>query len=96
MSYAVGDSRSTMVGPGDVIVTTELGSTTPTSSRGRNWRGGPCHPEVVRVTEDGNVDLDLLQFDERVKVVAFTHHSNVTGTAPAVAEMVRRARRSVR
>jgi len=93
VSYVLGDSRyEGAVGPGDVIVTTELehhANLIPWQELARRtgatlkWYG---------VTDDGHVDLDSLQLDERVKVVAFTHHSNVTGTAPAVAEMVERAR----
>ena len=93
VSYVLGDSRfEHAVGPGDVIVTTELehhANLIPWQELARRtgatlkWYG---------VTEDGNVDLDSLQLDERVKVVAFTHQSNVTGTAPAVAEMVARAK----
>jgi len=93
VSYVLGDSRyEGAVGPGDVIVTTELehhANLIPWQELARRtgatlkWYG---------VTDDGNVDLDSLQLDERVKVVAFTHHSNVTGTAPPVAEMVKRAK----
>jgi cysteine desulfurase/selenocysteine lyase len=93
VSYALGDTRyQRAIGPGDVIVTTELehhANLIPWQELARRtgatlkWYG---------LTEDGNVDLDSLELDERVKVVAFTHHSNVTGTAPAVAEMVRRAK----
>ncbi|GAB4899739.1 hypothetical protein MAHJHV28_45950 [Mycobacterium avium subsp. hominissuis] len=36
------------------------------------------------VTDDGRIDLDSLQLDERVKVVAFSHHSNVTGAVAPV------------
>ena len=93
VSYVLGDSRyERAVGPGDVIVTTELehhANLIPWQELARRtgatlkWYG---------LTEDGNVDLDSLELDDRVKVVAFTHHSNVTGTAPSVAEMVRRAK----
>lgn len=93
VSYVLGDIRfENAVGPGDVIVTTELehhANLIPWQELSRRtgatlkWYG---------VTDDGNVDLGSLQLDERVKVVAFTHHSNVTGTAPQVAEMVARAR----
>jgi cysteine desulfurase/selenocysteine lyase len=44
------------------------------------------------VTDDGRIDLDSLALDERVKVVAFSHHSNVTGAVGPVAELVSRAR----
>ncbi|MBW0013981.1 aminotransferase class V-fold PLP-dependent enzyme, partial [Mycobacterium sp.] len=44
------------------------------------------------VTEDGRIDLDSLELDERVKVVAFTHHSNVTGALAPADELVGHAR----
>ncbi|MBL3926484.1 aminotransferase class V-fold PLP-dependent enzyme, partial [Bacteroides thetaiotaomicron] len=43
-------------------------------------------------TADGRIDLDSLELDSSVKVVAFTHQSNVTGAVADVAELVRRAR----
>ena len=45
-----------------------------------------------QVTDGGRLDLDSLQLSERTKVLAFTHQSNVMGTVPPVAELVRRAR----
>lgn len=93
VSYTMGDSRfERAVGPGDVIVTTELehhANLIPWQELARRtgatlrWYG---------VTEDGHLDLDSLVLDERVKVVAFTHLSNVTGTGAPVAELVERAR----
>ena len=93
VSYVLGDNRSPFaLGPGDVIVTTELehhANLIPWQELARRtgatlrWFG---------VTDDGELDLDSLRLDERVKVLAFTHHSNVTGTSGPVAEMVRRAR----
>ena len=93
VSYVLGDDRfeSHVVGPGDVIVTTELehhANLIPWQELARRtgatlrWYG---------VTEDGRIDLDSLQLDERVKVVAFSHHSNVTGALAPVAELVSRA-----
>jgi cysteine desulfurase/selenocysteine lyase len=93
VSYVLGDDRfeSRVVGPGDVIVTTELehhANLIPWQELARRtgatlrWYG---------VTEDGRIDLDSLQLDERVKVVAFSHHSNVTGALAPVAELVSRA-----
>jgi len=97
VSYVLGDSRfERAVGPGDVIVTTELehhANLIPWQELARRtgatlkWYGVTDSGDQA-----GNVDLDSLKLDERVKVVAFTHHSNVTGTAPPVAEMVARAR----
>ena len=93
VSYVLGDARGEgAVGPGDVIVTTELehhANLIPWQELARRtgatlrWYG---------VTDDGGLDLDSLELDERVKVVAFTHQSNVTGTGAPVAELVRRAR----
>lgn len=93
VSYALGDDRfENAVGPGDVIVTTELehhANLIPWQELARRtgatlrWYG---------VTDDGRIDLDSLQLDERVKVVAFTHHSNVTGALAPVGELVSRAR----
>jgi cysteine desulfurase/selenocysteine lyase len=44
-----------------------------------------------QVTDDGRLDLDSLELSERTRLVAFTHQSNVMGTVPPVAELVRRA-----
>ena len=93
VSYVLGDDRSAhVIGPGDVIVTTELehhANLIPWQELARRtgatlrWYG---------VTDDGQLDLDSLTLDERVKVVSFTHHSNVTGTGAPVTELVRRAK----
>jgi cysteine desulfurase/selenocysteine lyase len=93
VSYALGDGRfENAVGPGDVIVTTELehhANLIPWQELARRtgatlrWYG---------VTDDGRIDLDSLELDERVKVVAFSHHSNVTGAIAPVAELVSRAK----
>ena len=93
VSYVLGDDRFPgAVGPGDVIVTTELehhANLIPWQELARRtgatlrWYG---------VTPDGDIDPDSLVLDERTKVVAFTHHSNVTGTGAPVAELVRRAK----
>ena len=45
-----------------------------------------------KMTPDGRIDLDSLELDNSVKVVAFTHQSNVTGAVADVEEMVRRAK----
>ncbi|WP_066897223.1 cysteine desulfurase [Mycolicibacterium houstonense] len=93
VAYVLGDKRfEHAVGPGDVIVTTELehhANLIPWQELAQRtgatlrWYG---------VTEDGRIDLDSLQLDERVKVVAFSHHSNVTGAIAPVAELVSRAK----
>ncbi|MHA7651972.1 cysteine desulfurase [Mycobacterium sp. ML4] len=93
VSYVLGDSRlKGAVGPGDVIVTTELehhANLVPWQELARRtgatlkWFG---------VTGDGRIDPDSLQLDENVKVVAFSHHSNVTGALAPVGELVGRAK----
>ena len=92
LSYVLGDNRfEQAVGPGDVIVTTELehhANLIPWQELARRtgatlrWYG---------VTDDGRIDLDTFTLDERVKIVAFTHHSNVTGAVTPVQELVARA-----
>ncbi|WP_273731981.1 cysteine desulfurase [Mycolicibacterium septicum] len=93
VSYVLGDKRfEHAVGPGDVIVTTELehhANLIPWQELAQRtgatlrWYG---------VTDDGRIDLDSLELDERVKVVAFSHHSNVTGAVAPVGELVSRAK----
>jgi cysteine desulfurase / selenocysteine lyase len=93
VAYALADRRfDRMVGPGDVIVTTELehhANLIPwqelalRTGATLKWYG---------VTDEGRIDLDSLELDERVKIVAFSHHSNVTGAVGPVAELVARAR----
>ncbi|MFC0315423.1 cysteine desulfurase [Gordonia phosphorivorans] len=98
VAYSLGDPRSgalfddAPLGPGDTVVVTELehhanlvpwqelcGRTGATLK----WYG---------VTDDGRIDLDSLTLDDSVKIVAFTHQSNVTGAITDVAELVARAR----
>jgi len=93
VAYVLGDKRfEYSVGPGDIIVTTELehhANLIPWQELARRtgatlkWYG---------VTDDGRIDLDSLQLDERVKVLAFSHHSNVTGALAPVGELVARAK----
>ena len=93
LSYVLGDNRfERAVGPGDVIVATELehhANLVPWQELARRtgatlrWYG---------VTDDGRIDLDSLQLDKNVKVVTFSHHSNVTGAIAPVAELVYRAK----
>ena len=77
VSYVFGDNRfDRAVGPGDVIVITELehhANLVPWQELARRtgatlrWYG---------LTDDGRIDLDSLQLDKNVKVIAFSHHSN--------------------
>ena len=93
VSYALGDNRfDRHVGPGDVVVTTELEHHANLIPWQELCRRTGAELRWYRVADDGRIDLDSLQLDERVKVVAFTHHSNVTGAIAPVSELVRRAR----
>jgi cysteine desulfurase / selenocysteine lyase len=97
VSYVLGDNRfDRAVGPGDVIVITELehhANLIPWQELARRtgatlkWYG-----VTSQGPEAGRIDLDSLVLDERVKVVAFSHHSNVTGAVAPVAELVARAK----
>ncbi|OMC05404.1 cysteine desulfurase [Mycolicibacter heraklionensis] len=93
VSYVLGDDRfEAAVGPGDVIVTTELEHHANLIPWQELARRTGATLQWYEVTPEGRIDLDSLQLDERVKVVAFTHHSNVTGALAPVAELVSRAR----
>ncbi|NKS38644.1 SufS family cysteine desulfurase [Rhodococcus hoagii] len=93
VAYVFGDDRfDKVVGPGDEIVVTEVehhANLVPWQELARRtgatlrWYG---------ITDDGRIDLDSLELTDKVKVVAFTHQSNVTGAISPVAELVRRAR----
>ncbi|MBY4130451.1 cysteine desulfurase [Rhodococcus fascians] len=93
VTYVLADQRfDRHLGPGDEIVVTELehhanlvpwqelAARTGATLR---WYG---------VTDDGRIDLDSLELSSAVKVVSFTHQSNVTGAVAPVEELVRRAR----
>lgn len=93
VSYALGDNRfEGAVGPGDVIVTTELEHHANLIPWQELARRTGATLKWYSVTPDGRIDLDSLELDERVKVVAFTHHSNVTGALAPVGEIVSRAK----
>ncbi|KUI27837.1 cysteine desulfurase [Mycobacterium sp. IS-1742] len=94
VAYVLGDERfeGHAVGPGDVIVTTELEHHANLIPWQELARRTGATLRWYSVTEDGRIDLDSLQLDERVKVVSFSHHSNVTGAVAPVAEVVKRAR----
>jgi cysteine desulfurase / selenocysteine lyase len=93
VSYVLGDNRfERAVGPGDVIVTTELEHHANLIPWQELARRTGATLRWYAVTDDGRIDLDSLQLDERVKVVAFTHHSNVTGALTPVDELVARAK----
>lgn len=104
VTYAFADARfAHRLGPGDEIVITELehhANLVPWQELAERtgatlrWYG---------VTDDGRIDLTRLygggsqaptdgELTDAVKVVAFTHQSNVTGAVAPVEEIVRRAK----
>ncbi|WP_295626326.1 cysteine desulfurase [uncultured Corynebacterium sp.] len=94
VAYALGDDRAGehAIGEGDVIVVTELehhANLVPWQELAR--RTGATL-KWYAATSDGRIDLDSLDLDDSVKVVAFTHQSNVTGAVADVPEIVRRAK----
>lgn len=94
VAFVLGDSRAgdLQVTADDTIVITELehhANLVPWQELAE--RTGATL-KWYKATEDGRVDLDSLELDDSVKVVAFTHQSNVTGAVVDVAEMVRRAK----
>ncbi len=93
VSYVLGDNRfDHTVGPGDIIVTTELEHHANLIPWQELARRTGASLQWFGITDDGELDLQHVRLDERVKVLAFTHHSNVTGTGAPVAELVRRAK----
>lgn len=93
VAYVLGDERAgdLQVTENDTIVITELehhANLVPWQELAQ--RTGATL-KWYKSTEDGRIDLDSLELDESVKVVAFTHQSNVTGAVADAAEIVRRA-----
>ncbi|MGW0451534.1 cysteine desulfurase [Gordonia sputi] len=103
VTYTLGDDRSAplfggrQLGEGDTIVISELehhANLVPWQELCRRT-GATLRWYGVTDGDDGNagrIDLDSLELDDTVKVVAFTHQSNVTGAVADVDELVRRAR----
>ncbi|GAA4792755.1 cysteine desulfurase [Actinomycetospora chlora] len=82
--------------PGDEIATTEMEHHANLVPWQELCRRTGATLRWFSVTPDGRLDLDSDEarsvINERTKVVAFTHQSNVLGTVPPVEELVRRAR----
>ena len=80
------------LGPGDEVVTTEMEHHANLVPWQELCRRTGATLRWFGVTSDGRLDLENDPINERTKVVAFTHQSNVLGTVPPVEELVRRAR----
>lgn len=93
VAFSLGDDRAgtLAVGPGDTVVVTELEHHANLVPWQELCRRTGATLRWYAVTPDGRIDLDSLELDESVKVVAFTHQSNVTGAVTDVPEVVRRA-----
>ena len=94
VAYALSDERAgdLYVGEGDTVVITELEHHANLVPWQELCARTGATLKWYSMTEDGRIDLDSLELDESVKVVAFTHQSNVTGAVADVDELVRRAR----
>ncbi|MCK7676576.1 cysteine desulfurase [Corynebacterium sp. CCM 9186] len=94
VAHVLGDDRAgdLSVGAGDTVVLTELEHHANLVPWQELCRRTGATLKWYGMTTDGRIDLDSLELDETVKVVAFTHQSNVTGAVSDVAEVVRRAR----
>lgn len=94
VAYTLGDDRAGAhrVQAGDTVVVTELEHHANLVPWQELCRRTGATLKWYKITTDGRIDLDSLELDETVKVVAFTHQSNVTGAVSDVPEMVRRAR----
>lgn len=94
VAYVLGDERAgdLYVGEGDTVVITELEHHANLVPWQELCARTGATLKWYSLTEDGRIDLDSLELDDSVKVVAFTHQSNVTGAVADVDELVRRAR----
>jgi cysteine desulfurase/selenocysteine lyase len=103
VAYTLGDDRTApllgghRLGEGDTVVVSELehhANLVPWQELCRRT-GATLRWFGVTDGDDGSggrIDLDSLELDDSVAVVAVTHQSNVTGAVTDVAEVVRRAR----
>lgn len=94
VAYTLGDPRAgdLQVGEGDTVVITELEHHANLVPWQELCQRTGATLKWYTTTEDGRIDMDSLELDDSVKVVAFTHQSNVTGAVADVEELVRRAR----
>jgi len=94
VAYTLSDERAgeLYVGEGDTVVITELEHHANLVPWQELCERTGATLKWYSLTDDGRIDLDSFELDESVKVVAFTHQSNVTGAVSDVEEMVRRAR----
>ncbi|GAB2509564.1 putative cysteine desulfurase [Corynebacterium atrinae] len=94
VSYVLGDDRAGQwrITADDTVVVTELEHHANLVPWQELCRRTGATLKWYKSTDDGRIDLNSLELDDTVKVVAFTHQSNVTGAVADVAEIVRRAK----
>ena len=94
IAFILSDKRAgdLYVGEGDTVVITELEHHANLVPWQELCLRTGATLKWYKATPDGRIDLDSLELDDSVKVVAFTHQSNVTGAVSDVAEIVRRAK----
>lgn len=94
VAYTLSDKRAgdLYVGEGDTVVITELEHHANLIPWQELCARTGATLKWYKMAPDGRIDLDSLELDESVKVVAFTHQSNVTGAVSNVEELVARAR----
>ncbi|REF01114.1 cysteine desulfurase [Thermomonospora umbrina] len=88
------ESERFRVGPGDEIVVTEMEHHANLVPWQQLCRRTGATLRWFGITDDGRLDLDELDalVNERTKLVALTHQSNVLGTVPPVRGIIDRAR----
>ena len=94
VSHVLGDNRfEGAVGPGDVIVTTELEHHANLIPWQEVCAKTGATLRWIGLTDEGRLDLkDLNLINERTRVVSFVHQSNILGTLNPVGPIVERAR----
>jgi cysteine desulfurase/selenocysteine lyase len=92
LAYVLGDNRfDRAVGPGDVIVTTEVEHHANLIPWQELARRTGATLKWFAADSEGRIDIDSLELGPDVKIVAFSHHSNVTGAIAPVTTLVERA-----
>jgi cysteine desulfurase / selenocysteine lyase len=95
VAYAMSNASSGrfQVGPGDEILITEMEHHANLVPWQQLCQRTGATLRWFRVTPEGRLDLDDIDtlINERTKIVAVTHQSNVTGTVPPVSEIAHAA-----
>jgi cysteine desulfurase / selenocysteine lyase len=100
VAYAMGNAATAgpdadrfRIGPGDRIVVTEMEHHANLVPWQQLAQRTGAELAWLRLTDDGRLDLgDLALIDERTKIVAFVHQSNILGTVNPVEVLAARAR----